>query len=144
VPFLTTVLILLSLYDASKWIDAARPRSIRINGAAGFTHKGTTQIFLLRHLEGYNGQTRPWADVVGCVAIQELSGGAFQVSLQTNNVVGGQELIQVTATPVKTFDARATGKLEGVIYCKLLEIFHLGRKTMRVCHASCSGKTFKQ
>jgi hypothetical protein len=53
--------------------------------------------------------------VLPCVTIQELSGRTLQISLQTDDVVGGQELIQVTATPIKTFDARATGKLEGVV-----------------------------
>jgi len=114
-PYLTSVLIPLSLYDARERIDAARPRPIRIDGAACFTHKRTTQILMVRHLERDNRQARPWADVVRCVAIQELSGGAFQVSLQTDNVVRGQELIQVTTTPIKTFDAGATGKLEGVV-----------------------------
>lgn len=53
--------------------------------------------------------------MVRCIAIQELSGGTLEVSLQTDDVVWCQELIEVTATPIETYDARATGKLEGVV-----------------------------
>jgi len=132
------------LYDASKWIDAARPGSIRIDGAAGFAHKGTTQIRVFRHLQRDNRQTRPWADVMRCVAIQEFSGGAFQVSLQADDVVRGQELIQVTATPIKTCDARATVKLEGVVQRELLEVFHLGSNATPIRRASWSDATLRQ
>jgi hypothetical protein len=114
-PFLATVLMRLSLYDAREWIDAAGPGPVRIYGAAGFTYKGTTQVFMLRHIKRDNRQTGPRADVVRCIAIQELSGGAFQGSFQADDVVRGQELIQVTAAPIKTCDARATSKLEGVV-----------------------------
>jgi len=115
VPFLTGVLIRPSLYDASKWIDTARPRPIRIDSAAGFTHKGTTQIFTFPHLQCDDWQARPWADVVRGIAMQEFSRGAFQISLQPKDVVRGQELIEVTTTAIETYDSWATSKMEGVI-----------------------------
>jgi hypothetical protein len=90
---------------------------------------------MLCHLKRDNRQTRPWADVMRRIAIQELSGGAFQVSLQADDVVRGQELIQVTATPIKTYDARTTRKLEGVVYRELLEISHLGRNATLIRRA---------
>ena len=99
---------------------------------------------MLPHLKRNNRQTRPWAYVLPCVAIQKLSGGTFQISLQTDDVVGGQELIQVTATPIETYDARATSKLEGVVYRKLLEISHLGRNATPVRRTSWSDETSRQ
>jgi hypothetical protein len=50
-------------------------------------------------------------------------------------------LIQVTATPIKTYDARATGKLEGVVYRELLEISHLGRSATPIRRTNWSDKT---
>jgi hypothetical protein len=62
-----------------------------------------------------------------CIAIQELSRCAFQVSLQADDVVRGQELIQIATAPIKTRDAGATSELEGVIQGKLGKVFHLGK-----------------
>jgi hypothetical protein len=72
-------------------------------------------MFTLRHIKRDDRQTRPWANVVRGIAIQERSGRAFQVSLQTDDVVRGQELVEVTATAIETCDAWATSKLEGVV-----------------------------
>jgi hypothetical protein len=70
---------------------------------------------MLYHLKRNDRQTGPWAHVVRSIAIQELSRGAFQVSLQTDDVIRGQELVEITATAIETCNARATGKLEGVV-----------------------------
>jgi hypothetical protein len=93
VEFLTGVLIWASLYDASEGIGAAGARSIQVYRTTRFAHKWTTQFFMLFHLEADDRQTRPWAYVMRGIAFQELSGGELQPLLETQDIIGRQELI---------------------------------------------------
>ena len=61
------------------------------------------------------------------VALQELSGGKLQPLFETQDIVRGQELIQVGAAAIKTLDVRVARKLEIIIQGKLLKIFHYAR-----------------
>jgi len=58
------------------------------------------------------------------VALKELSGGELQSLFETEDIVRGQELIQVAAALIKTIDVRVARKSESIIQGKLLEIFH--------------------
>jgi hypothetical protein len=82
---------------------------------------------VLQHLEGDYWQTRRWAYVMRGVALQELSGGKLQSLFETEDIVRGQELIQVGTAAIKTLDARVARKLEIIIQGKLLKIFHYAR-----------------
>jgi hypothetical protein len=93
VKLLTGVLIFPSLYDASERIDAARTGPILIDRTTRFAHKWTTEVFMLSHLKGDDWQTRPWAYVMRGIAFQELSGGELQPLLETQDIIGRQELI---------------------------------------------------
>jgi hypothetical protein len=124
VEFVARVLVRPSLYNASKGIDTARARSIRVDRAPRFANKGTTQVFVLLHLEGDYWQTGSWAYVVRGIAFQEFSGGELQPLFKTENIVRGQALIKVAATAIKTLDIRVARKSEGVIQGKSLKICH--------------------
>jgi hypothetical protein len=86
---------------------------------------------MLSHLKGDNWQTRLRAYVMRGIAFQELSRREFQPLLETQDIIRGQELIQISATAIETRDARVTRKLESVIEGKLLEIFHQARTWCR-------------
>ncbi len=58
------------------------------------------------------------------VTLQELSGGKLQPLFETQDIVRGQELIQVGTAAIKTLDARVARKFESIIQGKLLKIFH--------------------
>ena len=129
VEFLKGVLIRSSLHNASEGIGAAGARSIRVNRTTRFAYKRAGQVFTLQHPEGDYRQARPWAYVMRGVALQKLSGGELQPFFKTEDIVWGQELIQVAATAIETLDARVARKSEGIIQGKLLEIFHCLPKT---------------
>jgi len=74
-----------------------------------------TYTALAGRLEGDYRQARRWAYVMRGVALQELSGGEFQPLFKTEDIVRGQELIQVRTAAIKTRDARVARKSEGVI-----------------------------
>ena len=77
--------------------------------------------------EGDYWQARRWAYVMRGVALQELSGGKLQPLFETEDIVRGQELIQVRTAPIKTRDARVARKSESIIQGKLLKIYHYSR-----------------
>ena len=83
-----------------------------VNTATCRPDKRAGQAGIVYWFERYDGQSGFRSHVPGGVALQKIGSGEFQAVFQSENIIGGQKLIEIPAAFIETGDLRGAFETE--------------------------------